>query len=90
MTERAALETQLLDLQIADLNVVLVAIEDFNVAVGGHIPTAIKIGGEADNTLMRIGSQMLNFEQEVERVLANLVARQDGAPTPVVPGYPAA
>ena len=89
MTERADLETQLLDLQIADLNVVLVAIEDFNEAVAGHIPTHTIIGGEADNTLMRVGSQMLNFEQEIERVLANLVARQDGPPVPGVPGYPA-
>lgn len=87
MTDRATLETQLLDLQIADLNLVLTAIEDFNAAVESHIPTVIKIGGEADNTLMRVGSQMLNFEQEVGRVLANLVARQAG--TPVAPGHPA-
>ena len=85
MTDRAALETQLLDLQIADLNVVLVAIEDFNEAVAGHIPNQVKIGGDADNTLMRVGSQMLNFEQELERVLANLLTRQTGTPTPGVP-----
>lgn len=89
MTERADLETQLLDLQIADLNVVLVAIEDFNEAVAGHIPTVVKIGGDADNTLMRVGFQMQSFEQEIERVLTNLVSRQNGAPAPGMPGFPA-
>lgn len=79
MTARADLETQLLALQIADLNIVLVALEDFNDTVADHIPTVIKIGGEADNALMRVGSQMKNFEQELTMVLSNLVSRQNSA-----------
>lgn len=72
MTTRTELEADLIEMQIEDLNTAKLALLEAIETITDVVPTTNRLGSEGNTLLMRLNSQLINFEQELTRVIARL------------------
>lgn len=84
MTTRTQLEADLIAMQIEDLNTAKLAVLEAIEIIADIAPTTNRLGSEANSVLMRLNSQLSNFDQELTRVISRL----NDEPTFLAPGMP--
>ena len=84
MTTRTQLEADLIAMQIEDLNTAKLVVLEAMETIADIAPTTNRLGSEANSILMRLNSQLINFDQELTRVIARL-NDEPAFPTPGMP-----